>query len=204
VKSLRLAFVVLGHVQPYQRVSQRPIRMPTGKIIGLRNLTPKESRAYLAHVAASAQAAAARLPAWRAVLVGKLPVRIHLHVVRTKWLGDLDNLQKNILDGLQASGVVFCNDNRVTQILASVYTDPRGTPRAEVMIETASATLEEPLWMRCAREAGWAPATVMTKEDIDARRDALAQHDWAAHEHLWRSDITRGPTGRVCDCGATQ
>lgn len=157
MKTLRLEFIVPGHAQPYQRVSQRPVRMPSGKIIGIRNLTPKESRAYMGLVAACALAAAARTPAWRAVLVQKLPVRIHLHVVRAKWLGDLDNLQKNILDGLQGSGVVFSNDNRVTQILASVHTDPRATPRAEVLIETASATLEEPLWMRCAREAGWRP-----------------------------------------------
>ena len=152
----RLEFIVPGPAVPYQRVSQFPIKSATGKVVGFRNLTPRESRNYLTRVADYAKQAAKRSPLWSSVVLAqKLPVRIHIHVVRMRWLGDIDNLQKNILDGLQLSEVIFFNDNRVTQLLASVHTDPKQMPRAEILIETANAELTEPLWMRCAREAGW-------------------------------------------------
>ena len=125
----------------------------------MRPFVPKEFCKYKREVADRARYAASRYPLWQqVVLAQKLPVRIHIHIVRMRWLGDIDNLQKNILDGLEESGVVFTNDNRVIQLLASVHTDPKQMPRAEIVIETANALLEEPLWMRCAREAGWAPS----------------------------------------------
>ncbi len=163
----RLEFIIPGPPVPYQRVEHARIKTPRGNFLGTRAFVPKESRKYKLAVAAAAQFAAARHPLWHTVLVQKLPVRIHIHVVRAKWLGDIDNLQKNILDGLQESGVIFCNDNRVTQLCASVHTDPRQTPRAEILCETACAELNEPLWMRCAREAGWAPRIVATPEPYD-------------------------------------
>jgi len=157
----RLSFIVPGHVVPSERVRKIPFvrgRTPSGAVrLGVRGLTPPDSEEYMNRVALYAMQAAARVPEWVHVVTQRLPIRLHLHIVRNAWRGDWDNYAKNLADGIARSGRVFTNDNRITQALVSIETDPRAEERAEVMVETASAKLVEPLWQAMAREAGWLP-----------------------------------------------
>lgn len=160
----RLEFIVPGDPVPCARARVVAVRGPGGKPLMtssgepiVRAFTPDTTTEYEQRVALFASAALAKMPEWKAAFAQRLPIRVHLHVVRRQWRGDWDNFAKGLCDGLAKSGSIFDNDNRITQALISMHTDPRAEPRAEVTIETASATLDEPLWMRCAREAGWRP-----------------------------------------------
>lgn len=157
----RLEFIIPGHCVPSERVHKIPFvkgRKADGSLaLGVRGVTPGDSAAYMEKVAMFARTAVQMRPEWRTVFARRMPVRVHIHIVRRKWLGDVDNIAKNIYDGLGRSEVVFDNDNRIVQALTSVHTDPQAEERAEILIEPVSGVLEEPLWMRCAREHGWAP-----------------------------------------------
>jgi Holliday junction resolvase RusA-like endonuclease len=157
----RLAFIVPGHVVPSERVQKIPFvkgRREDGSVaLGVRGVTPGESRAYMERVAMCTMAAVGGSRQWADIRDARLPIRIHLHVIRHAWRGDWDNIAKNLCDGVAQSERVFDNDNRITQALVSIETNKQKEERAEVLIETANAVLNEPLWMRCAREAGWRP-----------------------------------------------
>jgi len=152
----RLSFIVPGAPVPCARARLQPIRTRDGKTI-LRPYTPPETEEYEQRVSMFARTALQQRPEWANVLAARLPLRAHLHFVRQQWRGDWDNFAKGVCDGLQKAERVFHNDNRITQALVSIETDKRAEPRTEVLIETASATLTEPLWQRCALEAGWTP-----------------------------------------------
>lgn len=152
----RLAFIVPGIVVASQRVRKIPF-IKANQRLGVRGVTPPESRSYMEKVALFARQAAAKVPEWKHVVAQKLPVRVQLHVVRQQWRGDIDNLSKNLFDGLGASGDVFFNDNRVVQMTASIHTHPAAVPRAELVVDTANAYLDKPLWMEIALSEGWTP-----------------------------------------------
>lgn len=151
----RLAFIVPGHVVASERVTKVPFRKASGKL-GIRAFTPGASAEYLERVALFASQAVRGEPAWRAVVARKLPLRVQIHVIRNKWLGDWDNCAKGICDGMQRGGV-FANDNRIVQATVSIHTDPKAEERAELLVEVCSGVLQEPLWMAIARSKGWLP-----------------------------------------------
>jgi Holliday junction resolvase RusA-like endonuclease len=147
----RLSFIVPGRVVPCARPRAMLIR---GRI---HSYVPSETTDYEQRVALCARAAVARYPDWTSVVARKLPLRVHVHVVRHMWRGDWDNLAKSICDGMGKADVVFTNDNRIVQCLTSLNTDPRAEERAEVMVEPVMGLLQEPLWCTVARENGWGP-----------------------------------------------
>lgn len=63
-------------------------------------------------------------------LLGK--IRLTIDAYRPRRRGDLDNVLKTLIDGLQ--GTAFRNDEQVVQIVASRYDDARN-PRVEVIVE---------------------------------------------------------------------
>ncbi|HEU5276857.1 MAG TPA: RusA family crossover junction endodeoxyribonuclease [Xanthobacteraceae bacterium] len=152
---MRLAFVVPGPPVPSERVRKVPFRKRNGKL-GIRGFTPPRSVEYMQRVEAFARSAMQQTPAWRAIAEGKEPLRVHLHFVRAKWLGDLDNLQKSAIDGLQKAGVLT-NDNRIVQILASVHTDKTAKHRTEIILERATRKQPGALWKTLAILHGWTP-----------------------------------------------
>lgn len=173
----RIEFVVPGHAVASQRVNKVPIIKPGGKL-GIRGFTPPESREFMERVALHARAAFQRHPNWAELSAGVGAIfRVHLHFVRNRQQGDADNMAKGVLDGIKKANRyrpdptkrdrfgrprqifvdgIFRDDARVTQLLISITTDPRAEERTEVVIETASMVLHEPLWLRCALEAGMA------------------------------------------------
>jgi Holliday junction resolvase RusA-like endonuclease len=152
----RIAFTVHGTPVPCARARVQPLRLRDGRVI-MQAHTPPTTVEFEERVAMYARTALGRCPEWSHVVAQRLPIRAHLHVVRQAWRGDWDNFAKGVCDGLQKAEGIFDNDNRITQALVSLHTDKRDEPRTEITIETANAVLTEPLWMACAREAGWVP-----------------------------------------------
>jgi len=147
----RLSFIVPGRVVPCARPRAMLIR---GRI---HSYVPSETTEYEKRVALCARSAVGRNPDWAYVVAKKLPLRVHIHVVRHEWRGDWDNLAKSICDGMGKAEVVFSNDLRIVQALVSSHTDPREEERAEVLVEPVMGTLNEPLWCAVARSNGWLP-----------------------------------------------
>jgi Holliday junction resolvase RusA-like endonuclease len=137
---------------------------------------PDETTEYESRVAIFARRALAANPDWQKVASNPdVALRAHVHFIRAKRRSDIDNFLKAALDGLKKANDyredpkdlvrgkprkiwvagVFDDDARITQVLASMHTDPKDEPRTEIVVETANVVLQEPLWMRCAREAGW-------------------------------------------------
>jgi Holliday junction resolvase RusA-like endonuclease len=160
----KLEFIIPGQVIPCGR--------PRATIINghVHTYMPRETIEYERRVALIARAIAQNCESWKSVYAEKLPIRVHMHFVRRAWRFDWDNAAKSVCDGLAASERVFSNDNRITQALVSLHTDPRAEPRTEVLIEPASIVLDEPLWMRVAREHGWAPTTDKRETEYEATR----------------------------------
>jgi Holliday junction resolvase RusA-like endonuclease len=159
----RLEFIVPGDPRPCGRPravpimrNGRPVLTKDGRPL-LNAYMPPETKEYEERVARFAEVAVGNTPDWRVVREARLPLRVHLHFVRRARRGDHDNFQKGAIDGMGQAGVVFENDSVIVQALVSVHTDPDAEPRTEILVETANAVLDEPLWMRCAREAGWNP-----------------------------------------------
>lgn len=162
-RPVRLAFVVPGPPVASERVQKVPIRKRNGKL-GLRAWTPEKSKEYMQRVEAFARSAMASSAGWRDLLLDeRIPLRVHMHFVRPAWRGDLDNLQKNVLDGMQKAGV-YANDNRVTQILASVHTGLMAKHRTEIIVEAATPIVG-PLWKTIAIAEGWRPKGETTCEN---------------------------------------
>ena len=174
----RLHFIVPGPVAASERVRKIPFLKPGGGL-GVRGVTPAKSRDYMQFASFYASRAAAAVPLWTPIVQKKQAVRVHLHVIREKWLGDIDNFVKQILDALGQSKAVFFNDNRVTELLASIRTDPKAGQgqRAEITVEPASALLEVPLWMQCAIESFWSPPAEVEalRAERDEARDLVRQ-----------------------------
>lgn len=155
-RAVRLCFVVPGHVVPSQRVRKIPFHRRNGKL-GVAGVTPPESDAYMDHVAKFARMAVAAMPEWSVVIAKKLPVRVSFHVLRHHWRGDIDNVQKNLFDGMARAKVVFRNDNRIVELLGSIVTDKKCTERAELMIEVVYAPTTMQVWQKMALDRGWRP-----------------------------------------------
>lgn len=77
------------------------------------------------------RAIAAMLEDGRKVEPYNVPVRMDMLVYRPRKTGDLDNVFKTLLDGLE--GVVFRNDSQVVQIVATRL-DDRANPRVEIEV----------------------------------------------------------------------
>lgn len=183
----RLSLIVPGEPVPCGRPRYAPLMRNGKPILGAGNrpivhvYMPDTTTEYEKRVALFARKALAAEPSWQAIALNPdVALRAHLHFVRTRRSGDLDNRVKSVLDGLKKANDyredprdlvrgkprkiftagVFDDDARITQILASMHTDPKDEPRTEIVIETANVVLEEPLWMRVARERGWGPANI--------------------------------------------
>src|SRR4029077_15522312 len=136
-----------------------------GHVVGYRNLTPEDSRAYMDRVASFARSAVVAFPSWEAVVKKKLPVRISFYVVRNAWRGDIDNYQKIIFDALGQARVIFFNDNRIVEVIGKVFTDKKAQERLEIRIEVVYSQPPEPVWCAIAREHGWRPPAMAEGED---------------------------------------
>lgn len=156
--TLALSFIINGTPVPSARVRKIPFHKGGGKL-GVRGVTPEKSRAYMELVAWHATRAAQRCQEWAAVVSDKMCVRVQLHFVRREFRSDIDNLSKEVLDGLGQARCVFFNDNRVVQLLASICTDKKATERVEILVEPVVGLLDRPAWMHCAADAGWRPPT---------------------------------------------
>jgi hypothetical protein len=180
----RLEWIVPGEPVPCARprataimARGKPVLGPGGRPI-TRVFMPTKTTDYEGHVALFTRAALKADPAWQAVaLSATVLYRVSIHFIRTGGMADLDNLGKSVLDGIKKANEyrldptrlvrgkpakvfvsgVFLDDRLITQLLLSEHLHPRSEPRAEVLVETASATLEEPLWQRIAMERGWSP-----------------------------------------------
>lgn len=116
-----IKFTIEGDVIPAARV-----RFSRGKVF-----QPKRNRDYQTKVA---QAALAAMDGHKP-LEGELScvVRVYRKYQRAaKIAGDIDNLLKNIFDGLNK--IIFEDDSQICRCLVEKFTDKK-KPRAEVEIE---------------------------------------------------------------------
>lgn len=170
----RVSFIVPGPPQAWQRTGVCGFTRKDGSI-GARLFTQQKTGEYEQRVAFASRAAFSRRPDWVELALSGAVFRLHLHFIRSAVRGDLDNFAKAALDGMKKgnhykphpteklrgkprlifTAGLFRDDAQITQLLLSMHTDPKAEPRTEVLLETASMTLEEPLWMRCAHEAGF-------------------------------------------------
>jgi Holliday junction resolvase RusA-like endonuclease len=204
----RIAFVVPGPPVPCARPRATAL-MRNGKPI-LKNgrpvihtFVPDSTTEYENRVALFTRQALKLAPEWQAVAASDARLRVHLHFVRTEARrSDLDNFMKGALDGLKKANEyrpdptrlvrdkpaqiwvrgVYRDDYLITQVLASMHVDPKDEPRTEIVVETANVVLEEPLWMRVARERGWAPGPLhrlsemtFTDEDVAKAKEVEAR-----------------------------
>jgi len=159
----QVVFTVPGDPVPCSRPRAVPLMRDGKAVLGpggrpiITAFTPTETRHYEQHVQRHARAAFEHCDDWRRVYAKKEAVRIHMHIVRRHWRGDWDNFAKGIADGIANSGLVFFNDNRITEALISMRTDPDDEPRVEVKVERATKDLRMQLWMQIALENGWTP-----------------------------------------------
>lgn len=158
-----VVFVVPGDPVPCSRPRAVPLMRGGVPILGpggrpiIHAFVPDETTHYEKHVERHTRAAFGPRQDWQQVYAKKEPVRISMHIVRRHWRGDWDNFAKGIADGVANSGLVFFNDNRITEALISMRTDPKDDPRVEVKVERASEDLRIQLWMQIALENGWTP-----------------------------------------------
>lgn len=188
----RLVIVVPGPPVPCARPRSVPLMRNGKPVIGqggrpiIHTFVPDTTTEYENRVAIFARRALAANREWQAVALSDAPLRCHLHFVRSVRRGDLDNFQKAALDGLKKANDyredptdlvrgkprkifvagVFEDDSRITQLLASMHTDPKDEPRTEIVVETANVVLEEPLWMRVAKERGWKQGEIVDAEQL--------------------------------------
>jgi Holliday junction resolvase RusA-like endonuclease len=191
----RVEFVVPGIPVPAARPRVVPLYGKGKKLVLangrpiLRAYTEEATEEYEQRCAFSARAALQRYPSWIELALSEAVFRLHLHFIRPAARGDLDNFVKAAMDGLKKGNVyradpkdlvrgkprqvfirgLFRDDARIVQLAASMHTDPKAEPRTEVLLETATMVLEEPLWMRCARERGWRPAA---SDEVEKQEEA--------------------------------
>jgi Holliday junction resolvase RusA-like endonuclease len=161
-----LRFTVPGHPMPSERVDKIPYvkaKKPGGWALGVIGKTPPKSHAYMESVALVARGAAARCPDWKRVFDSKMPIRVHIRILRKERRGDIDNYTKNVLDGIQKAGNVYCNDSLVTQAFVTITTYKTGVERTEVIVEPVTYSLSDPLREYCIKK-GWGPYLDLEEE----------------------------------------
>jgi Holliday junction resolvase RusA-like endonuclease len=159
VSKPRLVFTIPGPPQPCERarVVSRVGRGRDGRPKAFsHSFTPDKTASYEKHVAMVTQVAVAQNPEWKVVVASEAHLRVTLHFVRLVDRGDLDNHCKSVLDGMNE--IAWADDRLVRQTVASVETWPKEPPHVQVIVEPIYGPLQEPLWMRIARENGWVPA----------------------------------------------
>lgn len=186
----RLEIIVPGAPVPCARPRGVPLMrggravLANGRPI-IHTFVPDSTTEYENHVALFTRSALQRNPSWQTIAMSDSRLRVALHFVRTEARrSDIDNFAKGALDGMKKANDyrpdptrtvrgkpaqifirgVYQDDYLITQLLVSMHIDPKATPRTEITVETANVMLEEPLWMRCAREAGWLPAEEVARE----------------------------------------
>jgi len=119
MKSNRIRFTVLGRPVPKKR--------PRLGIRGRRAYiyTPQETRAYEELIKLISKRAA------RKPLTGPLSVKMKVFVKKQK--GDLDNIIKTILDGMNKA--VYIDDSQIRKIDAEMITDGNAEERIEVEVK---------------------------------------------------------------------
>lgn len=182
----RLEFIVPGPPVPCARPRVIPLMRNGKPVLGMggrpivHTFMPDTTVEYEERVGLFTRRMLVANPAWQDVALSNVMLRVHLHFVRQHRRGDLDNFQKAALDGMKKANEyrldendlvsgrprkifvrgIYPDDDRISQAIASMHTDPKAEPRTEILIEPANVVLDEPLWMRVARENGWAPAAI--------------------------------------------
>lgn len=178
----RIQIIVPGPPVPCARPRVVPLMRNGQPVLGqggrpiVHTFMPDTTTEYENRIALFARRVVVSNPDWQRVATNPdVALRVHVHFVRQHRRGDLDNFQKSALDGLKKANAyrghptelvrgkprkvfvsgIFDDDARITQVLASVHTDPKDEPRTEIVVETANVVLQEPLWARVARERGW-------------------------------------------------
>jgi crossover junction endodeoxyribonuclease RusA len=116
---LVLRFVVVGPVRP----KQRPRLGRGGKVY-----TPEATKKYEAHVGTIARSALSHLRGWRHDWAA---FGVTLRMFRGSERYDIDNSCKSLLDAM--NGVVWVDDDAVTELCARVVSDP-SRPRVEIEV----------------------------------------------------------------------
>lgn len=117
---MTVAFTVPGRPVPKKRprVAYQGRRAVT--------YTPRETKDYEQAVGWAAR------PHFRQPLEGMVGVNLQFFVARKDRRGDIDNLAKSVLDGL--NGIAFADDRQIVGLDINLHECPRGQERVEVRV----------------------------------------------------------------------